>query len=104
MSLCNFFMNHRMIAALPRVGLCVAFFVTGLGTSMNAFSQSIRTLGKIEVMDPSLEKLLAKDASIEILADGFTWTEGPVWIGDAKQGHLLFSDIPRNSIFIVTLL
>ena len=58
-----------------------------------------RTLGSIERLAPQFDKLLAKDAKLEILADGFTWTEGPVWIGGAKDGHLLFSDIPRNSIF-----
>ncbi|MDC0066917.1 SMP-30/gluconolactonase/LRE family protein, partial [Verrucomicrobia bacterium] len=26
------------------------------------------------------------------------WAEGPVWIKDDKGGHLLFSDIPRNSV------
>lgn len=56
-------------------------------------------LGSVERTDPGLDKLLAKDASIEVLAEGFTWTEGPLWIGGAKNGHLLFSDIPRNSIF-----
>ena len=41
----------------------------------------------------------AADAKIEVLAGGFTWTEGPVWVDDEAGGHLLFSDIPRNSIF-----
>ena len=57
-----------------------------------------RTLGSIERLDPAIDALLDKGAKIEILADGFTWTEGPVWIG-GSEGHLLFSDIPRNSIF-----
>lgn len=56
-------------------------------------------IGSIERSQPELDALLAKDASIEVLAEGFTWSEGPLWIGDAKNGHLLFSDIPRNSIF-----
>jgi gluconolactonase len=59
----------------------------------------MRTLGNIDVLDPALESLVDRNAPIEILAEGFTWTEGPVWIGPAKGGHLLFSDIPRNSIF-----
>jgi gluconolactonase len=63
------------------------------------FSQSVRTLGSIERLDPGLDSLLAADAKLEVLADGFTWTEGPLWVGDASTGHLLFSDIPRNSIF-----
>ena len=58
-----------------------------------------KTLGKIERFDPALDALIGKDAEIEILASGFTWTEGPVWRKDKTGGHLLFSDIPRNSIF-----
>lgn len=56
-------------------------------------------LGSIERTQSELDDLLGKDASIEVLAEGFTWTEGPLWVGGAKDGHLLFSDIPRNSIF-----
>jgi gluconolactonase len=37
------------------------------------------------------------DAVLEKVADGFAWVEGPVW--DRKNGHLLFSDIPNNSVF-----
>lgn len=57
------------------------------------------TIGRIERLDPGLDKLVEANAQIEVLASGFTWTEGPVWVGDDKGGHLLFSDIPRNSIF-----
>jgi gluconolactonase len=75
-------------------------FALSIGAPMNTHAQSsTRTLGTIERLDPKLDDLLAKDAKLEILADGFTWTEGPVWMGDASTGHLLFSDIPRNSIF-----
>ena len=35
-------------------------------------------------------------AKIEVLATGFAWAEGPVWVKDG--GYLLFSDIPRNSV------
>ena len=31
-----------------------------------------------------------------MLAGGYDWTEGPVWIKDG--GYLLFSDIPPNKI------
>ena len=57
-----------------------------------------QTLGKIERLAPQFDELVGQDAKIEILAEGFTWTEGPVWIG-GRDGQLLFSDIPRNSIF-----
>jgi gluconolactonase len=61
--------------------------------------QAMPTLGTIERLDPRFDKLIAADAKLEVLADGFTWTEGPVWMGGDSEGHLLFSDIPRNSIF-----
>ncbi len=72
-------------------GLCL----TSLPASM-AFAQ--KTIGSIERLEPQLDGLIAADAKIEVLAKGFTWTEGPVWVG-GNDGHLLFSDIPRNSIF-----
>lgn len=56
------------------------------------------SLGKLERLSAKFDQLVSPEAKIEILAEGFTWTEGPVWIGGA-DGHLLFSDIPRNSIF-----
>jgi gluconolactonase len=40
------------------------------------------TIGKIERLDPALDKLIPKDAVIEVLASGFDWCEGPLWIKD----------------------
>ncbi len=45
---------------------------------------------------PELDEIIAPGAEIEVLADGFTWSEGPVWI--AEGGYLLFSDVPKNRI------
>ncbi|MFG0261538.1 MAG: SMP-30/gluconolactonase/LRE family protein [Novipirellula sp. JB048] len=64
-----------------------------------ACAQTPATLGRIERLDPALDERFAQDAKIEVLASGFTWTEGPVWFSDATEGYLLFSDIPRNSIY-----
>src|SRR5262249_22729090 len=47
-------------------------------------------------IDPAFDKLVPKDATLEKLAGGYIWTEGPVW--DRKNGYLLFSDIPNNAI------
>nr|WP_090147561.1 SMP-30/gluconolactonase/LRE family protein [Dyadobacter soli] len=59
--------------------------------------KSYPTMGKIVVEDPSFEKLLSKDAKIEVLASGFDWSEGPVWVKDG--GYLLFSDVPKNRVY-----
>lgn len=58
---------------------------------------SYPTIGTIHRLDPALDALLPPDAKIEVLASGFDWSEGPLW--DAKNARLLFSDIPRNSIY-----
>ena len=50
----------------------------------------------IERLDPGLDSLLDAQATVEMVASGFRWSEGPVWDRDAKQ--LLFSDIPNNVI------
>ncbi len=52
--------------------------------------------GSIEIIDASLTSVLPDSARIEILAEGFSWSEGPLWIADS--GYLLFSDIPPNKV------
>ncbi len=67
--------------------------------SVPVLAQTPSTLGRIERLDPALDEMIAADAKIEVLAGGFTWTEGPVWVSGDDGGYLLFSDIPRNTIF-----
>ena len=70
-----------------------------LGFASLGFAQTPSTIGQIEFLSPEMESFVNSTTKIEVLAGGFTWTEGPVWIADDGGGHLLFSDIPRNSIF-----
>lgn len=55
------------------------------------------TTGSIERLDPRVSELIAPDAQIEVLAQGFWWAEGPVWV--PKEAAVLFSDVPRNTVF-----
>jgi gluconolactonase len=50
-------------------------------------------------LDAAFDRLQSPDAKIEVLASGFTWSEGPVWVPQDRGGYLLFSDIPRNTVF-----
>jgi gluconolactonase len=54
------------------------------------------TLGSIERLDPRFEALVPRNAVIEVLASGFIWAEGPVWLKGEQA--VLFSDIPRNRV------
>jgi gluconolactonase len=62
--------------------------------------RSYPTIGTIHRLDPALDALLPPDAKVEVVASGFEWSEGPVW--DARNAQLLFSDIPRNTIYAWT--
>src|SRR6476661_1644023 len=53
--------------------------------------------GHVERKDVQLDRLIPPDAQVERLVSGITWSEGPVWVSDG--GYLLFSEIPRNSIY-----
>jgi gluconolactonase len=53
--------------------------------------------GTIERVDPALDPIIDADAKPEIIAEGFEWSEGPVWIEDHKM--LLFSDVPRDTVY-----
>jgi gluconolactonase len=57
----------------------------------------MQTIGNVERLDPAIDALIPLEAVIEILAEGFEWSEGPVWIADG--GFLLFSDVPQDTIF-----
>jgi gluconolactonase len=89
----------RSAARLCRVPLACWAAVCWVGETAygQAHSKPYPTLGSIERKDPRFDKLVPADAKIEILASGFTWSEGPVWV--KESGALLFSDIPRNSVF-----
>jgi gluconolactonase len=60
-------------------------------------AKEVKTTGSIEQLDPDLDKILSTDTKIEILAEGFTWSEGPLWIEDKKM--LLFSDVPQDTVY-----
>ena len=76
--------------------IIVFIIVTNCMSAINAQS-SYPTLGKIIKYDNALEKLISPDAKIEVLASGYVWTEGPVWVKNGN--YLLFSDVPTNTIF-----
>jgi len=54
-------------------------------------------IGSIEFISNELSTLIKRDAALEIIAEGFQWSEGPVWLD--KQQMLLFSEIPTNTIY-----
>ncbi len=56
-----------------------------------------QTTGKTISLDPAFDKIVNKNAKIEIIAEGFTWSEGPVWV--PHDNYLLFTDVPENTLY-----
>jgi gluconolactonase len=54
---------------------------------------------KVDRLDVSIDAIVPANATIERVATGFTWVEGPIWI---PEGYLLFAEITSNSIRKVT--
>jgi gluconolactonase len=52
---------------------------------------------KVERLDPAIDAIVPANPKLWKLAEGFRFTEGPVWVRDG--GYLLFSDPNANTIY-----
>jgi gluconolactonase len=73
-----------------------AAIVIALG-GFSTQAQPKKPLITVKAIDPAFNKLVSKTAKAEILAEGFVWSEGPLWIESQKM--LLFSDVKKNKIY-----
>ncbi|CAN5727593.1 hypothetical protein BH10BAC3_BH10BAC3_05500 [soil metagenome] len=55
-----------------------------------------KNIGKIYTIDKDLDRIITPGVNVDKIADGFSFTEGPVWHPD---GYLLFSDPNTNVIY-----
>lgn len=53
--------------------------------------------GTLERLDAALDSIITPGARPELIAEGFDWSEGPLWLESRQQ--LIFSDVPRDTIF-----
>jgi gluconolactonase len=51
----------------------------------------------LEENDPELKTVIPDNIVVEVIGQGFDWSEGPLWLEDKQT--LLFSDIPKNCIY-----
>lgn len=80
--------------------LCLSVLLASRSASLTAQDTlNFPHLGEVIELEPGLSEVLDSKAPLEVIASGFEWTEGPVWVAEQDgTGYLLFSDIPRNSI------
>jgi gluconolactonase len=61
-------------------------------------ADTVKVLSRhISILDADALNLIDSTAAIEVIAEGYKWTEGPVYISDSD--YLLFSDVPANRIY-----
>ena len=73
---------------------CCCFKLSAQQQKKNKIRQSI---GLLIQFDPALNKIIAPNSKAAIIAEGFNWSEGPLWIESKKM--LLFSDVPLNTVY-----
>jgi gluconolactonase len=81
-------------------------FIWVRSATLDFYSPQRARVGKevpfeVERLDATIDSIIPRHARLEHLADGFGFTEGPVWVGsaDGPDGHLLFSDPNNNTIY-----
>ena len=59
------------------------------------------TVGHVEVLHPDFHSIFPSGSSLQVIASGMGWTEGPVWVEDSncECSYLLFSDTITNRIW-----
>ncbi|MBT3666930.1 MAG: SMP-30/gluconolactonase/LRE family protein [Opitutae bacterium] len=74
------------------ISLCYFVFYTSVVLGGN-----YPTTGSVERLDDAINKLIPINSKIEILAEGYVWSEGPVWVPGGD--FLLYSDVPTNKVY-----
>ncbi|MGZ8515954.1 MAG: SMP-30/gluconolactonase/LRE family protein [Chitinophagaceae bacterium] len=86
-----------------RNGFIISLLAITLGCNNNSQNKNpplegkYKTVGTIERLDSTLDNIISASAKAEIIADGFEWSEGSLWI--EKHKMLLFSDVPTNTVY-----
>ncbi len=81
--------------------LIFALTVTSCNFQPNQTAKTVeakyKTTGEVIRYDAALDSIVSKDFKAEIIAEGFKWSEGSIWI--EKENMLLFSDVPTNTVY-----
>ena len=70
--------------------------LVGIITNLSA-QEKKETIGSIERINPEMDLYVPKGSEVEILARGFGWSEGPVWVDQLNA--VLFSDVRNNKVY-----
>tara|TARA_B100000073_G_scaffold345564_1_gene354921 strand:- start:2910 stop:3920 length:1011 start_codon:yes stop_codon:yes gene_type:complete len=66
----------------------------------NCKNNSNKYIGSIEIINDNAYRFISSSSKVEILASGFSWSEGPVW--SSKLNGVIFTDVPENKAYLWT--
>ena len=70
--------------------------LVGIITNLSA-QEKKETIGSVERINPEMDLYVPRGSEVEILARGFGWSEGPVWVDQLSA--VLFSDVRNNKAY-----
>lgn len=77
--------------------LLILFIALAIACGSKKETQQTSVTVSVEKFDPALDAIVGNQLTVSVIASGYEWTEGPLWLeGDKK---LLFSDVPTNTIY-----
>ena len=75
----------------------ILFIALAIACGPKKETQQTSLTVSVEKLDPALDAIVGNQLTVFVIASGYEWTEGPLWLeGDKK---LLFSDVPTNTIY-----
>jgi len=75
----------------------ILFIALAIACGSKKETQQTSLTVSVEKLDPALDAIVGNQLTVSVIASGYEWTEGPLWLeGDKK---LLFSDVPTNTIY-----
>jgi gluconolactonase len=88
-------LSYSRLSTLLLILLATQVYADKPGSDPNLKTTlSVPQAGSIHIEDARLKDLIDTDAELEVLATGFQWSEGPVWMETQQQ--VVFSDVPAN--------
>lgn len=93
----DFMKNISFVLTLVSIIISYSCSTKNTHSEENPAIKKDSAIGKVEIYDQSAVAIIDSNANIQVIAKGFGWVEGPVWI--AGKQMLLFSDVKANKIF-----
>ncbi len=85
--------NTKPLQLLALMAMALSCVFVAAAAAQNAAPLPSTPL-KMDRLSPSIARIVPAGAKLELVASGYSWTEGTVWVKD----RLYFADIPGNSI------